>query len=151
MQGSRIRSFDIVKLLVEDFDTNIRAFGDYVLEISMMNDHADIYGYFNEIVGEEAERKEANPGDERTFDFDEDEEDLAGLFIDEEEEEIQPEEKKQADIDWKQALLDAIPINRHPLDDSADELHGLENHLQHLRSLLRFIQKMMVSSMFSAI
>ncbi|WP_077188867.1 AAA family ATPase [Burkholderia cenocepacia] len=135
-KAAELGHLDIVKLLVEDFDTNIRAFGDYVLEISMMNDHADIYGYFNEIVGEEAERKEANPGDERTFDFDEDEEDLAGLFIDEEEEEIQPEEKKQADIDWKQALLDAIPINRHPLDDSADELHGLEKSFATLEKLV---------------
>ena len=36
---------DIVKLLVEEFDTNIRAFGDYVLEVSMMEYHSDIYGY----------------------------------------------------------------------------------------------------------
>ncbi|MBH9720524.1 AAA family ATPase [Burkholderia contaminans] len=104
---------NIVKLLVEEFDTNIRAFGDYVLEVSMMEDHADIYGYFNEIVGEQEESNEVDPGDEKTseptltFDFDED---------DEEEEEIKPEEKEQIDTDWKQTFIDAINVNRHPLD-----------------------------------
>ncbi|CAB3970723.1 ATPase AAA [Burkholderia aenigmatica] len=124
---------DIVKLLVEEFDTNIRAFGDYVLEVSMMEYHSDIYGYFNEIVGEQEENNEGDPGDEPTFpsfdfDFDED---------DEEEEEIKPEEKEKNDTDWKQTLLDAIPINRHPLDDSDSEfIQALEKSVETLEQLV---------------
>ena len=124
---------DIVKLLVEEFDTNIRAFGDYVLEVSMMEYHSDIYGYFNEIVGEQEENNEGDPGDEPTFpsfdfDFDED---------DEEEEEIKPEEKEKNDTDWKQTLLDAIPINKHPLDDSDSEfIQALEKSVETLEQLV---------------
>ncbi|MCO8395341.1 MULTISPECIES: AAA family ATPase [Burkholderia cepacia complex] len=101
---------DIVKLLVEEFDTNIRAFGDYVFGISALRDHASICVYFHETVGDETEKKEVYPGDEPTFpsfDFDED---------DEEEEEIKPEEKEQIDTDWKQIFTDAINVNRHPLE-----------------------------------
>ncbi|KAB0640687.1 AAA family ATPase [Burkholderia stagnalis] len=130
---------NIVKLLVEEFDANIRAYGDYVLEISMMNDHADIYGYFNEIVGKEEQGNQVNPGDERTFDFDEEDEVqelLELLDEEEEEEEIQPEEKQQVDIDWKRALLDAIQINRHPLDDLADDSNELEKSFATLEKIV---------------
>lgn len=206
---------NIVKLLVEEFDTNIRAFGDYVMEISMIKDHADIYGYFNEIVGEQEEINEANPGDEKTsertltFDFDEEDEEDINVFV---EEKPLPEEFWQAldkgdcqafskfiddgidpnfndgnflcvaahlghlDIvkllvekhncnihchdglpiiraiqnghteiadylrekgldtrfDWKQTLLDAIPINRHPLDNSDSESQALEKSIETL-------------------
>ncbi|WP_205191437.1 AAA family ATPase [Burkholderia sp. LMG 13014] len=123
---------DIVKLLVEEFDTNIRAFGDYVFEISVLRDHPSICVYFHETVGEQEENNETNPGDEPTFpsfDFDED---------DEEEEEIQPEEKEQNDTDWKQTLLDAIPINRHPLDDSDSEF--IQAHEKSIEALEQLVE-----------
>lgn len=122
---------DIVKLLVEEFDTNIRAYGDYVLEISMIKDHTHIYDYFNQITGECVEQ-ENNEGDEPTS------EPTLSIFIDddEEEEEIQPEEKEQIDADWKQTFLEAIKINRHPLDNTPGEFHALDKSFANLEKLV---------------